>query len=62
MSERLFARWSGFSEVWNRHLHIRGLRHGKPIANIWQGIFPVLDTKDDEYADTAPVGCFKPNG
>jgi formylglycine-generating enzyme len=35
---------------------------GKPIANTWQGIFPVLDTKDDGYAGTAPVGCFKPNG
>jgi formylglycine-generating enzyme required for sulfatase activity len=35
---------------------------GKPIANTWQGIFPVLDTKDDGYAGTAPVGCFRPNG
>ena len=35
---------------------------GKPIANTWQGIFPVLDTKDDGYAGAAPVGCFKPNG
>jgi sulfatase modifying factor 1 len=34
----------------------------KPIANTWQGIFPVLNTVDDGYADTAPVGCFKPNG
>jgi outer membrane protein assembly factor BamB len=35
---------------------------GKPIANTWQGIFPVLNTKDDGYAGSAPVGCFKPNG
>ncbi|PWT87799.1 MAG: gliding motility-associated lipoprotein GldK [Proteobacteria bacterium] len=35
---------------------------GKPIANTWQGIFPVLNTMDDGYAGTAPVGCFKPNG
>ena len=35
---------------------------GKPIANTWQGIFPVLNTKDDGYAGTAPVGCFRPNG
>ena len=35
---------------------------GKPIANTWQGIFPVLNTKDDGYMGTAPVGCFKPNG
>jgi formylglycine-generating enzyme required for sulfatase activity len=35
---------------------------GKPIANTWQGVFPVLDTKEDGYAGTAPVGCFKVNG
>jgi sulfatase modifying factor 1 len=35
---------------------------GKPIANTWQGIFPVLNTNDDGYVGTAPVGCFMPNG
>lgn len=35
---------------------------GKPIANTWQGIFPILNSNDDGYAGTAPVGCFKPNG
>jgi sulfatase modifying factor 1 len=35
---------------------------GKPIANTWQGIFPVLNTNDDGYLQTAPVGCFPPNG
>jgi formylglycine-generating enzyme len=35
---------------------------GKPIANTWQGIFPVLNTNDDSYAETAPVGCLPPNG
>jgi formylglycine-generating enzyme len=35
---------------------------GKPTANTWQGIFPVLNSKDDGYAGTAPVGCFRPNG
>jgi formylglycine-generating enzyme len=35
---------------------------GKPIANTWQGLFPVLNTQDDGHAGTAPVGCFKPNG
>jgi len=35
---------------------------GKPIANSWQGIFPVLNTNDDGHAETAPVGCFPPNG
>jgi formylglycine-generating enzyme len=35
---------------------------GRPIANTWQGVFPVLNTNDDGYVGTAPVGCFKPNG
>ncbi len=35
---------------------------GKPIANTWQGIFPVYNTNEDGHAGTAPVGCFKPNG
>ncbi len=35
---------------------------GKPIANTWQGIFPVYNTNEDGYAGTAPVGCFPPNG
>ena len=35
---------------------------GKPTANTWQGIFPVMNTNEDGYAGTAPVGCFKPNG
>ena len=35
---------------------------GKPLANHWQGIFPIRDTADDGYHGTAPVGCFPPNG
>jgi formylglycine-generating enzyme required for sulfatase activity len=35
---------------------------GRPIANTWQGIFPVLNTAEDGYAGAAPVGCFGPNG
>jgi sulfatase modifying factor 1 len=35
---------------------------GKPTANTWQGLFPVVNTKDDGYGGTAPVGCFKANG
>jgi formylglycine-generating enzyme required for sulfatase activity len=35
---------------------------GKPTANSWQGIFPVINTKEDGYVGTSPVGCFKPNG
>ena len=35
---------------------------GKPMANTWQGLFPVRNTRDDGHAGTAPVGCFAPNG
>jgi hypothetical protein len=36
--------------------------HRKPIANTWQGIFPIYNTNEDGYAGTAPVGCFyRPN-
>ena len=37
-------------------------KNGKPVANTWQGIFPVYNTEEDGYAGTAPVGCFPPNG
>jgi formylglycine-generating enzyme required for sulfatase activity len=35
---------------------------GKPLANHWQGLFPVKDLKEDGHAGAAPVGCFEPNG
>lgn len=35
----------------------------KPRANTWQGVFPAVDTGGDGYrAQTAPVGCYAPNG
>ncbi len=35
----------------------------KPMANTWQGIFPLSDAGTDGYkAETAPVGCFQANG
>ncbi len=38
-------------------------RPGKPMANSWQGVFPMIDTGEDGYkARTAPVGCFAANG
>jgi len=36
-------------------------KDGKPLANTWQGVFPVLNTGEDGFVGTAPVGCFKPN-
>ena len=35
---------------------------GKPIANTWQGLFPVHNSNEDGHTGTAPVGCFQPNG
>ncbi|WP_244191202.1 formylglycine-generating enzyme family protein [Ralstonia insidiosa] len=36
--------------------------NGKPGANYWQGIFPVLDTAEDGRAGIGPVGCYAANG
>lgn len=34
-----------------------------PQANVWQGVFPVIDTGEDGYHLTpSPVGCFPANG
>jgi formylglycine-generating enzyme required for sulfatase activity len=35
---------------------------GKWMANIWQGRFPLENTKDDGYVSTSPVKAFPPNG
>jgi len=29
-------------------------------ANIWTGLFPVVNSREDGYNRTAPVGCFEP--
>ncbi|MDE1182221.1 formylglycine-generating enzyme family protein [Paraburkholderia sp.] len=36
--------------------------HGKPTANYWQGVFPVLNTDEDGHAGLSPVGCYEANG
>ncbi len=34
-----------------------------PQANVWEGVFPSLDTGEDGYrAQASPVGCFPANG
>lgn len=35
---------------------------GSPRANIWQGVFPAIDTGADGHKGLAPVGCFEANG
>ncbi len=31
---------------------------GTPVANTWQGIFPVANTVEDGFAGTSPAGCY----
>lgn len=39
----------------------RFMPEGKPMANTWQGPFPLVDEGSDGYAGTSPVGCFPAN-
>ena len=32
-----------------------------PNVNIWQGVFPIVNTKEDGYEGVAPVGSFPPD-
>jgi len=34
---------------------------GTPIANTWQGLFPLVDQGVDGFKGIAPVGCFAPS-
>lgn len=34
---------------------------GRPAANYWQGVFPLVDTAADGHAGLAPVGCYAAN-
>jgi formylglycine-generating enzyme required for sulfatase activity len=40
------------------------IRHPRPDgtarANIWTGIFPVINSRRDGFAGTAPLGCYEP--
>jgi len=33
---------------------------GTARANVWTGVFPVINSRRDGFAGTAPVGCFEP--
>ncbi len=39
-----------------------GNQYSAKKANTWQGLFPVMNTKEDGYYGTAPVGSFEANG
>lgn len=34
--------------------------NGEPVANTWQGVFPVLDQGEDGFSGAAPAGCYPP--
>lgn len=34
---------------------------GKPVANTWQGFFPLMDQSADGFSGRAPAGCFAPS-
>jgi len=34
---------------------------GRPIANFWQGLFPLRDEAEDGFHGLAPVGCYPAN-
>lgn len=34
---------------------------GRPSANFWQGDFPLQNSREDGFAEHAPVGCFADN-
>ena len=34
------------------------IKHGRYRANVWTGVFPVINTADDGYRTTSPVGVF----
>ena len=36
--------------------------NGKPVANWWQGQFPVRNTSEDGFVARAPIKSFPPNG
>jgi len=56
----LAARGGKSSEIypWGNDLMIKG----KNFCNIWQGVFPTDNTREDGYITTAPVKTYEPNG
>ena len=34
---------------------------GKPVANVWDGVFPLVNTREDGFSEIAPVGCYAAN-
>lgn len=54
-----YAASLGLFDPQNPESGVRG-PDGEARANIWTGLFPVLNSAEDGFASTAPVGCFAP--
>jgi formylglycine-generating enzyme len=48
----------GTTYAWGEEFSPRG----QSMANTWQGEFPIVNTLEDGYEGTAPVGSYEPNG
>ena len=58
------AEWEWAASAGGKNLYAWGNEHDKwgSAANTWQGTFPVSNTKQDGYLNTAPVKSFAANG
>lgn len=55
-----YAASLGLFDPQNPESGIRG-PDGHPRANIWNGVFPLINTEEDGYSGTAPAGCYEAN-
>lgn len=58
------AQWEYAALAGGRSLHLGEEprdAQGRPVANYWQGIFPLINDGDDGFVGLAPVGCYAAN-
>lgn len=49
----------GAAFAWGDELLLEGWQH---MANVWQGMFPIENRREDGWLRTSPVGTYPPNG